>query len=379
MLCQAIEAIQAQTRPPERILVIDDGSTDGTGHIVRQRFGNTVELFRRENGGRSAAINTGIEQVNEDYIWVFDDDDIALPNALARHLAAFSANPTADFTYSTHRNFTEEENGRRTFHPAVKMDQVPADCLFHRLLAGWMFSTQSIVIRTAVQKALPYRPEFRRSQDYEFVLRLTRQHNGVYLGPEPSFLLRAHNGVRGANEEAHAAEEVFRVWRQYEKRIIGEQLVQLPLNAYLPGRNQTAETMLADKRLQRRALLYRAAVALRVNLVDSVVNDLQRAGELQPTPLSALELREFKKAAFSKDGMLELAEQPAELLRIRNAMQKHDLRGLNTVMAIAMLRTAQYQFIDGEPHASRKALRSALQMFDWSDLMACASRLAFSR
>lgn len=79
-LTQAVEALRAQTRKPDEIIVWDDGSTDGTEAAAR-KMGKAIRYFRSENGGKSRALNAAMREARGDLIWICDDDDLALPDA----------------------------------------------------------------------------------------------------------------------------------------------------------------------------------------------------------------------------------------------------------------------------------------------------------
>ena len=68
-LREALDSVHAQTRPPEQIIVIDDGSTDGTADVAlawQAERGRSITLIRQANGGQSAARNAGIRAAREE-------------------------------------------------------------------------------------------------------------------------------------------------------------------------------------------------------------------------------------------------------------------------------------------------------------------------
>jgi len=77
----AIQSVTAQSYSNVEIIVVDDGSTDGTSDAARS-FGMRVRYFLKENGGLSAARNFGIDKANGDFFLFLDADDELEPNAI---------------------------------------------------------------------------------------------------------------------------------------------------------------------------------------------------------------------------------------------------------------------------------------------------------
>jgi hypothetical protein len=72
---RAIESILSQTLPVDELIVIDDGSTDGTSDFIGCRFGQQVRVVRQENQGVSAARRRALQEANGDWIAFLDSDD----------------------------------------------------------------------------------------------------------------------------------------------------------------------------------------------------------------------------------------------------------------------------------------------------------------
>lgn len=85
-LAAALRSALQQSAPPLEILVVDDGSADGTA-AVAEAFGSKVRLIRQPNGGPGSARNTGIRAARGTWIGLLDADDVWLPTKLERQLA----------------------------------------------------------------------------------------------------------------------------------------------------------------------------------------------------------------------------------------------------------------------------------------------------
>jgi glycosyltransferase involved in cell wall biosynthesis len=95
-LSDAIGSILAQAHRPLQVLVVDDGSTDGTADLARA-FGPPVEYSSQANGGAAAARNTGVRRAAGRWLAFLDADDLWTPDKLQRQLAALAADPRLDF------------------------------------------------------------------------------------------------------------------------------------------------------------------------------------------------------------------------------------------------------------------------------------------
>jgi glycosyltransferase involved in cell wall biosynthesis len=92
LLRQTLDAVVAQTAPPDEIIVVDDGSTDGTP-AVAQSYGARVNCIVTVNGGDLVARNIGLRMARGRLVAFCDSDDLWRPDFLARMLALWQAEP----------------------------------------------------------------------------------------------------------------------------------------------------------------------------------------------------------------------------------------------------------------------------------------------
>ena len=80
-LRSSVESVKKQSRPADEIIIVDDGSTDGTPGLCRE-LGEQIRYMRRVNGGLSAARNSGVAMAKGDWFLFLDADDALYPDAL---------------------------------------------------------------------------------------------------------------------------------------------------------------------------------------------------------------------------------------------------------------------------------------------------------
>jgi glycosyltransferase involved in cell wall biosynthesis len=112
-VADALDSILAQTRPPDEVVVVDDGSTDGTAAILAS-YGDRIRVVRQENRGHRAALDRAFEEARCDYVANCDVDDLWEPDKLERQVDALIAHPKVDIAFGAARLFGAR-NG--AFHP----------------------------------------------------------------------------------------------------------------------------------------------------------------------------------------------------------------------------------------------------------------------
>jgi glycosyltransferase involved in cell wall biosynthesis len=110
-IADAIRSVLTQTCRAAEIIVVDDGSTDGTASVVRQ-FASSVSYYRQENLGAGAARNFGVSAARSEWVAFLDADDFWYPTKLAAQWEHFGKHREAEFVYSDLDAVDEQGNLR---------------------------------------------------------------------------------------------------------------------------------------------------------------------------------------------------------------------------------------------------------------------------
>jgi glycosyltransferase involved in cell wall biosynthesis len=197
-LAAAIESALAQTHERVGVIVVDDGSTDGSRELLGE-YSDRVEVVLKENGGQASALNAGFERCRGDVVIVLDADDLLHPEAAARVAAAFSADGA--LAKAQYRMDTIDAEGRSTGaikpppHLMMPSGDVRADELAFPFDLTWLAMSGNAFRRDALERILPIpEPPFRICADWYLV------HLTALLGPVASLQeVGASYRVHGTN------------------------------------------------------------------------------------------------------------------------------------------------------------------------------------
>ena len=185
-IAAAVRSVLAQTCQDFEIIVVDDGSRDGTLAAL-QPFGKRVRVHQQRNAGVSAARNTGARLAAGDWLAFLDADDAWMPAKLERQLAL-----------TTPMSFTDRLNiGALGDLPVLQSTATPmrgGDIFVALMREANFITTSSVMIRRALFAELGgFDPSLQTAEDWDLWLRVAARHPIGFV-PEPLVQYRLQSG-----------------------------------------------------------------------------------------------------------------------------------------------------------------------------------------
>jgi glycosyltransferase involved in cell wall biosynthesis len=190
---QTIGSVLEQTRPADELLVVDDGSTDGSVEIARQ-FGDRVRLLTGRNGGAPATRNKGAAHATGDALMFLDADDVLGPTVLEVLTARLAEQSGAVAACPWYR--LEYEDGRWVRRPPSCVPRRPGQPPLAAWLTGWYHPPCSVLwSRAAFERVGPWEEGLVVNQDGHLMMQaLARGVPLVLADTGAAFYRRARLG-----------------------------------------------------------------------------------------------------------------------------------------------------------------------------------------
>jgi glycosyltransferase involved in cell wall biosynthesis len=176
MLLEAIDSVLAQSNQSFELIVIDDGSTDGTAEQLT-RLAQAIRFERIRHCGPGAARNRGVALASAPLIAFLDSDDLWAPTKLERQLAFMNANPDCAISQT---NEIWIRNGRRV-NPGLRHRKRSGD-IFIDSLRTCLISMSATMMRTELFRSLRgFDENMLAAEDYDLWLRILVDHEAGLL------------------------------------------------------------------------------------------------------------------------------------------------------------------------------------------------------
>jgi len=254
-LKRAIQSVYMQSLLPYEVIVVDDGSNDGTKEWVKQKYPNVKYIYQK-NSGVSSARNKGIKIARGDWIALLDSDDEWLPNKLNEQTNKIKSNLDVKILHS---NEIWIRNGVRVNQ--MKKHKKSGGYIFEKCLDICRISPSSVMLKKEIFDYIgTFDESLKVCEDYDLWLRITSKYPVCFLDIP---LIKKYGGHSDQLSKAHDGIEFYRI--QSLQKILESKILSKPqtllainmmvnkMNIYASGlekRNKIEELSKLKKNIQ---------------------------------------------------------------------------------------------------------------------------------
>lgn len=202
----AIDSVLNQSFNEWELLIINDGSSDGTLDIILEFKDKRIKLINQANQGVAAARNSGLKIACGKYIAFLDADDLWLPYKIQKQISAFSQfGEEVALIYTGYRGF--KSSSIDSFSIVTEPINIHEDD-YYRLLVSDYIATLTVMIRRDILKEIGYfREDLRGTEDWDYWIRIAKLYKLKKINEELA-LYRISPGSLSSNKLTHADEEL---------------------------------------------------------------------------------------------------------------------------------------------------------------------------
>ncbi len=241
-LAEALDSILDQTFTDFELLVVNNGSRDGTIEHLRRRNDPRIRVLSPGNIGLARALNIGLAQAKGRYVARHDADDRSAPNRFARQVAFLDANP-GTAVLATCVKFVDEHGDEVSdaWTATIREQQDPAQTpqqIFAMMPLTCCIAHGSVMMRTSVALgAGGYNPATVPAEDYDLWLRLLPDHAIAKL-PDRLYDYRVHGDQSSSSRRSEQQARTIEAKLRYVRRQMPE--LPRPVRLVLPCDNYGA-------------------------------------------------------------------------------------------------------------------------------------------
>lgn len=232
-IAETIQSVLDQTFEDFEVIVVNDGSSDKTGEIVKSFSDPRIKYYAQENIGLSRTRNRQLELSSGEFIAFLDHDDIWMPQKLEKQIPLFEKNPNVGLVYCDTVFF----QGKKDLYSVYSKEKPHRGRVFRELLSRYFLSMETVVIKRQALVGLDhwFDDALTMAEEMDLFLRIAYQWELDYVD-EPLAKWRMHN-------ESESHKHSYLIAR--EKEIILEKLSRL----FPDFENQYAQEIKEQKKM----------------------------------------------------------------------------------------------------------------------------------
>lgn len=216
---ETIRSVITQDYPSIELIVVDDGSTDGSYQLLlelKSQFNFTLITHQdHKNFGQSASINLGMSISSGEFIAILDSDDLFLPEKITLQINEFDKDPKVDLIYGLGTAIDAEGNYlydilREDHKESNDPNAVLLDCYF-------LLPQNSLARRSVYEKVGSFDENLRAAQDHDMLVRMAEVANFKFV-PKYFFKYRRHSNSISSKGAIKRWESGFKILNKARKR-----------------------------------------------------------------------------------------------------------------------------------------------------------------
>ncbi|MDZ8080630.1 MAG: glycosyltransferase [Nostoc sp. DcaGUA01] len=211
-ILETIASVRQQTFSDFELIIINDGSTDGTLELVNTVEDPRIKIFSYKNAGLPVARNRGISHATGEFITFIDADDLWTPDKLELQLAALQQHPEAGVAYSW--TYYMDDKGE-AFHSSNTLSF--EGNVFANLLLGNFLESGSnpLIRRQAIDSTGEFDSTLKYCEDWEYWLRLAVRWPFVVV-PKQQIFYRQTSGAMSSKMEVVEKYHIIMIERAFQ-------------------------------------------------------------------------------------------------------------------------------------------------------------------